>query len=313
VLRKALASLAVAALVVLLGAHAALAGDGTNSVNCQQSSAPGCTVTAQSSSVMPASTSSVQPQAGVSGDGTCTDFRGKPAPCTDPTWGWMGSDGCYWKVDTDYQPPAFDTADQHTGESGAWFLVSCTSGPFAGTGGGIVWLPTTGGALPLPPPEVLARQAVNQLQLSGPRVATSPPPDRMQLVNVPTWLWLDRSSWAPVSATASVPGESVTATAMPMSVTWTLGDGSTVVCEGPGTPYVAGGDPAAPSPDCGHTYLRSSAGEPAGAFIVSATVSWGVSWSGAGQSGSLPALTTTSTAQLRVGESQAINTSRTGA
>jgi len=224
----------------------------------------------------------------------------------------MGSNGCYWKVDTGYQPPAWDTTDQHAGESGAWFLVSCTTGAFAWTGGGLVWLPTTGGAVPLPPPEVLARQAVNQLQLSGPRVVTSPPADRMQLVNVPTWLWLDRSSWAPVSATASVPGESVIATATPMSVTWVLGDGSTVVCEGPGTPYVAGGDPAAPSPDCGHTYLRSSAGEPAGAFVVSATVSWGVSWSGAGQSGTLPALTTTSTAQLRVGESQAINTSGTG-
>jgi hypothetical protein len=93
-----------------------------------------------------------------------------------------------------------------------------------------------------------------------------------------------------------------------MSVTWSLGDGSTVVCNGPGTPYAAGGDPAAPSPDCGHTYARSSAGEPGGVFVVSATVSWGVSWTGGGQSGTLPALTTTSSAQLRVGESQAINT-----
>ncbi len=75
----------------------------------------------------------------------------------------MGSNGCYWKVDTDYQPPAWDTADQHQGETGAWFLFTCL-GPFPGTGGGLVWLPTTGGpAAPPPPPEVLARQAVNQL------------------------------------------------------------------------------------------------------------------------------------------------------
>jgi hypothetical protein len=312
-LRRVVVIVALVAASVIGAATTAWADGAGSAVECQQSSAPGCTVTAQSTSVMPASTSNVQPQAGVAGDGTCTDFRGKSAPCTDPTWGWMGSDGCYWKVDTGYQPPAWDTADQHAGESGAWFLVSCTSGPFAGTGGGIEWLPTTGGAVPLPPPDVLARQAVNQLQLTGPRVVTSPPPDRMQLVNVPTWLWLDGAAWAPLSATASVPGESVTATATPMSVTWVLGDGSTVVCHGPGTPYVAGGDPSVSSPDCGHTYLRSSAEQPAGAFVVSATVSWGVSWTGGGQSGALPALSTSSTVQLRVGESQAINTNGTGA
>ena len=60
---------------------------------------------------------------------------------------------------------------------------------FPGTGGGLVWLPTTGGpAAPPPPPEVLARQAVNQLTLAAPRIETSPKGE--QLVNVPTWLWL---------------------------------------------------------------------------------------------------------------------------
>jgi hypothetical protein len=200
--------------------------------------------------------------------------------------------------------------DQHAGEAGAWYLVSCTSSSFSGTAGGIVWV-LAGSAAPLPAPEVLAQQAVNQLSLPGPQVVTSPPPERMQLVNVPTWLWLDQDAWAPMSATASVPGESVTATATPTSVTWVLGDGSTVECSGPGTPYRAGSDPAAASPDCGHTYVRSSAGEPGGVFVVSATVSWGVSWAGGGQSGTLPALTTTSSVQLRVGESQAINTSGT--
>jgi hypothetical protein len=40
-----------------------------------------------------------------------------------------------------------------------------------------------------------------------------------------------------------------------------MGDGSQVVCRGPGTPY-SGGDPARPSPDCGHTYQQSSARQP---------------------------------------------------
>jgi hypothetical protein len=301
-----LLALVAAALAFLLSAMTtAWADDATSSVKCQQSSAPGCTVTVGSGAVSPGSAAGAIPQPGVADGGSCTNFRGDPAPCSDPVWGFMGSNGCYWKVDTEYHPPA--SVEQHAGEAGAWYLVSCTSGTFAGTAGGIVWVPA-GSAAPLPAPEVLARQAVNQLSLPGPRVVTSPPPDRMQLVNVATWLWLDQGAWVPVSATASVPGESVTAIASPMSVTWSLGDGSTVVCNGPGTPYAAGGDPAAPSPDCGHTYARSSAGDPGGVFVVSATVSWGVSWTGGGQTGTLPALTTTSSVQLRVGESQAINT-----
>lgn len=303
------AGVALASLTI--GGMNAWADGGSSAVACQQSSAPGCTVTVGDSTVVPASNATVQVQAGVTGGGTCRDWRGKPAPCTDPNWGWMGSNGCYWQVDTQYQPPAWDTADQHPGEAGAWFLLTCLGG-FPGTGGGIVWLLTAGGiAAPPPAPDVLARQAVNQLALAGPRIEMSPSAE--QLVNVPTWLWLERSAWAPVSATASVPGESVTATASPVSVTWTLGDGTTLLCQGPGTPYTPGGDPSAASPDCGHTYRRSSAGQPGLVFTVSATVTWGVTWEGGGQSGTLPGLTTTSTATLRVAESQAINTSGTGA
>ncbi len=86
-----------------------------------------------------------------------------------------------------------------------------------------------------------------------------------------------------------------------------MGDGSTVACSGPGTPYQAATDPKASSPDCGHVYLRSSAREPGQAFAVSATVQWTVSWSGAGQSGTFPNLTTTSATTFRVAESHALN------
>ena len=85
-----------------------------------------------------------------------------------------------------------------------------------------------------------------------------------------------------------------------------------LVCTGPGTPYAQSRDPSASSPDCGHTYRRSSAGESGDAFAVSATVTWVVTWQGDGQRGSLPALTTATTGRFRVAESQAINTSATG-
>ncbi|SFK89050.1 hypothetical protein SAMN05421835_1424 [Amycolatopsis sacchari] len=146
--------------------------------------------------------------------------------------------------------------------------------------------------------------ARRQLKLPSPAISANPAGD--QLVNLPTWMWLS-SGWGPVSTTASVPGVSVTATATPGFVTWSMGDGSTVVCNGAGTPYSVGTDPAAPSPDCGHVYHRSSAAQPGQAFGVTATVHWTVTWSGAGQGGTFPEMTTTSTESFRVAESQALN------
>jgi hypothetical protein len=168
---------------------------------------------------------------------------------------------------------------------------------------GPVWVPA-GAAVPSVSPEQVAQTARKQLRLPAPSIAASPP--GTQLVRLPTWLWLS-GGWSQSSATASVPGVSVTAVASPVSVSWSMGDGTTVTCGGPGTPYQPGSDPEASSPDCGHTYLRSSAREPRQAFTVSATVQWTVTWSGAGQTGTFPDLTTTSTATFRVAESHALN------
>ena len=87
-----------------------------------------------------------------------------------------------------------------------------------------------------------------------------------------------------------------------------VGDGATVICRGPGTPYAGGADPAAASPTCGHTYTRSSAGQPGAAFRVTVTVTWDISWRGTGGAGgTLPPLFTAATARFRVAESQAVN------
>jgi hypothetical protein len=153
-------------------------------------------------------------------------------------------------------------------------------------------------------PAEIARLARSQLRLPTPSMAANPSGD--QLVNLPTWLWLS-SGWERVSATASVPGVSVTAVATPTSVAWSMGDGTTVTCAGPGTAFRPGGDPKAPSPDCGHTYRTSSAREPGQAFGVTATMRWTVTWSGAGQGGTFPDLTTTGNTAFRVAESQALN------
>ena len=110
--------------------------------------------------------------------------------------------------------------------------------------------------------------------------------------------------------TATVPGESVTATATPVSVTWHPGDGSTVTCQGAGTPYTSADNPGSASPDCGHTYTTSSAGQPGGAFQATATITWDITWRGAGGAGGvLPPLFTTAVAAFQVAESQALDTS----
>jgi hypothetical protein len=64
----------------------------------------------------------------------------------------------------------------------------------------------------------------------------------------------------------------------------------------------------AASPDCGYRYLRSSAGAPGGAYTVTVTISWRVTWAGAGQAGTIPGLTTVGAVQVRVAESQTVIT-----
>lgn len=194
------------------------------------------------------------------------------------------------------------------GQPGAWYVWKCT-GPGVGTDALYrppVWISDgqQPGAAQLPSPAELAAMARKQLRLPTPTIAANPAGE--QLVNLPTWLWLS-NGWGSVSATASVPGVSVTATATPTSVTWSMGDGSTVTCQGAGTPFRPGTDPKAPSPDCGYTYRTSSAGQAGQAFPVTATVHWTVSWSGAGQGGTFPDMTTTSNAAFRVAEAQALN------
>lgn len=190
------------------------------------------------------------------------------------------------------------------GQSGAWYVYQCSGQGYADAlYRPPIWIPN--GAQPGPSPEQLAQQAYNQLRLPPPQIHASPA--ETQLVNLPTWLWMDRGQWRPQTATASVPGVSVTATATPQSVTWSMGDGSTITCQGAGSPFPAGGDPKAASPDCGHTYRQTSQGQPNNTYPVAATVHWTVTWSGAGQGGTFPDLTTTSNATFAVAESQALN------
>ncbi|MFE5539150.1 ATP/GTP-binding protein [Streptomyces sp. NPDC056485] len=138
-------------------------------------------------------------------------------------------------------------------------------------------------------PEVLARQAVDSMLLTGPAIV-SPRADGRYTVGVPMWLWVSQSptTWGPNTASASAGGITVTATAKVSSVVWAMGDGSSVTCKGPGTPYTAGRG-MSPSPDCGHLYRTTSAGQPGGLYKGTATSMWRADWAvtGGGHTGQL--------------------------
>jgi hypothetical protein len=187
------------------------------------------------------------------------------------------------------------------GRPGAWYVYQCqTAGVRDALYRPPIWIPDgqAGPTAAAVDPAALVEQARNQLPLQGPTIELNP--TGRQLVHLPTWMWLDRAGWHPQAATATAGAVSVTATAVPTTVTWSIGDGHQVHCTGPGTPYLPGGDPKATSPDCGYTYRADSAAEPSGTFTVTATVTWNVTWAGAGRTGTVNGLTTVSAVRVTV-------------
>lgn len=123
-------------------------------------------------------------------------------------------------------------------------------------------------------------------------------------------MWVDQpaeNTYGPISRTVAAGGVSVTATAEVRNVVWSMGDGRSVTCTTAGTPYADSYERQS-SPDCGHTYTRTSAGQPGGAYTVAATSSWTITWAGGGQTGTIDDISFTQEAQVQIGELQVIQT-----
>ena len=148
----------------------------------------------------------------------------------------------------------------------------------------------------------LAREATDLLALRAPQVRLNPDADAIQLVGVPTWMWLDDGTVDTISASAEVPGLSVSATAQATRHVWDMGDGTApIVCTGAGTPYDTTRPPAGQSTDCRHTY------QDAGTYTVTATTTWAIDWSAStGEAGTLADADRASTTSVTVIESQAV-------
>ncbi|MEO6821132.1 MAG: ATP/GTP-binding protein, partial [Candidatus Nanopelagicales bacterium] len=169
----------------------------------------------------------------------------------------------------------------------------------------LTWFATAPPGTPVSPVQ-LAQRAVDSMTLRGAEIQMAPHSGAMGLVGLPMWLWttVGPTTWGPNSATATVPGLSVTAVAKATKIVWDMGDGTRLTCAGPGTPYSAAASTTV-SPTCGHVYQRSSASRPGHLYAITATTTWVITWAGGGESGVLTR-TRTSAATARVGELQVL-------
>ncbi|WP_328384210.1 hypothetical protein OHQ88_33930 (plasmid) [Micromonospora zamorensis] len=227
--------------------------------------------------------------------------------CFKEGLGWYNpEDECFYQL-ADPQPPAGDPiwAGRAPGDGKVYtaacgwpglvgFIDRWRAAPPPGFGG-------------LPSPAQLAAQAISQLPIRGPIINTAPKAEGSGLVGLPIWIWtpVTEATWGPASRTASVPGLSVTATARAEKIAYRMGDGTSVTCASPGTPY----QPSygnRPSPDCGYEgYSRPSSTVSGGRYTVTGITTWAISWAGGGQSDTLT-VTRTSTASIDIDELQVV-------
>lgn len=288
-----------ALIVAMIGFGVPASADPGDFVNCDQhQTSPECVLD-------PSTPGENTGDARGTGGGAAGCFHpssGDEIPCHIAEYGWYGGDGCWYRPMTADEVAHWDLVQPQP--PGHYYQGTCLDAGLNPIATNFTVFRNQPGVA------VLAEQAVKRLRLPSPAIKVNPlvtvDPDAppAQVVFVPTWLWVDSSSWGTRSATASAGGLSVTATATPTKVEWSTGDGGSETCNGPGTAWTSGTDPSKAS-TCGHTYTTAS--PKGGKYTLRATARWEISWSGGGESGTRPALTTTSEMALQVREAGALN------
>ncbi|MEV0650103.1 hypothetical protein AB0I28_33075 [Phytomonospora sp. NPDC050363] len=240
---------------------------------------------------------------GGGGNPACS-WQSKPVDCKKGGAWFDGTSGCYYEL-MDPQPPAGDPMwmghDPNAGD--IYWRGQCLPGalktpnfpefrttPPPGYGGGMT-------------PAQLAARAVAMLPIDGPDIHTAPDTGGEGLVGLPVWMWTPTtiSTWGPAEATAAIPGMSVTARATATRIVWSMGDGTQVTCNNPGTAY-RGSYGHKKSPTCGHVYQEADEN-----YTVTATTTWSIEWwvVGGGETGTL-STTRDSTTTLTIEEAQVV-------
>ena len=139
-----------------------------------------------------------------------------------------------------------------------------------------------------PEPVVLAKVAVERMDLHAPEIGLWPDP----LEKLPTghnyvgwhnWMWIrdpGPATWGPITKTVSESGYAITATAAVTKVTWEMGNGDTKVCD-KGMEHLPWQEEDKPSPTCGYVYHQR------GDYTITATAHWVIVWNGLGQQGTI--------------------------
>jgi len=158
-----------------------------------------------------------------------------------------------------------------------------------------------------PEPVVLAKVAVERMDLHAPDIGLWPDP----LEKLPTghnyvgwhnWMWIrdpGPTTWGPITKTVTESGYSVTATAMVAGVTWEMGNGDTKTCD-KGVEHPEHNTRNEKSPNCGYIYHQT------GNYTITATAHWVIIWTGLGQQGTIE-MNLTTQAHTKVVEVSALN------
>ncbi|MDQ7805585.1 hypothetical protein Q5425_17715 [Amycolatopsis sp. A133] len=214
----------------------------------------------------------------------CVDQPWTPPPAGDPLWGG------------------------HSPSEGSLRLLICQGGGALQGWPRVVFAPNGQPVVvPQVSPAELAEQAISAMGLSAPDIRLAPPADSAHgaTIGFPVWMWTARreATVGPITRTASAGSITVTATATLAKIDWSMGDGATTSCAGPGTEFtdeLAGQQ----SPTCGYVYRGLVAG---GVAAINATSRWEIRWSGGGQS-AFRTMGLTSSARLPVREIRTLNT-----
>lgn len=213
-----------------------------------------------------------------------TDFvqnRGISYP-TEWVTGAVLLEGCWrspWSNGAGVPPPTELGADAQ----GGWYTLTC----LGASAGSIdvsyhgIWL---GGGV-VPDPEEIALSLLASIQLSAPDIRLSPPATGSVLLRMPLWLSTVETdhTWGPIPDSQCVGGVCVEITAQAVSISWDMGDGTTVTCQrDQNVAWQPGLDFLDPGNACHHYYQRSSRDQPDGRYQVVATTTFRSEWSATG-------------------------------
>lgn len=211
-----------------------------------------------------------------------TNVQGRDVrvPCVHSSLGFFSTlyNGCYLRPARP-QPEAGDEAwEGNDPEDGVVYTAHCfhTEGV---DGAPMLWHPST---IFLSVLEGwfadLLEEAIAKLGLRGPDIQLAPDPAGAGLVGLPVWMWTPETTaiWGPQSDDATSLGITLHVEAHGERIRWDMGDGTEVVCDGPGEPY----DPAfgAEPSECPHVYEEPSRDQPDGRYQVTATTEWRIDW-----------------------------------